>query len=292
MDIPELTAFLVVAQEGSFSKAASLLKMSQPAVSRRIQSLESTLEQKLFYRDGQSITLTPVGIQLLPRANEILKIIKTTLAEIEGLSEIVQGSLKLAVSHHFAEYYLGTLLSKFTNIYSNVQLSFQFVASEEACQLVENGQADLGLGTLPLTTPDKLSCLPILTEQLFIAVSRNHELHAKKTITKEQLCNTQAILPPMSGFTGKKIQAAFNLRGVKPTKKIECNAFASLRSLLQAQLGWGVLPSPLIDRTMSELRCVPNIEIDRQIGIIYHRNRTPTAATKALLNLNITDLYT
>lgn len=288
MDIPDLKAFVSVAQEASFSKAAIQLSMSQPAISRRIQSLESNIGQKLFQRIGQTIELTEAGAQLLPRAQEILELIEKTKHEIDGLGDSVQGQLRMAISHHFAEHYLAKILETFTTLYPQVQLAFQFLESEQACALVGQGKADLALGTLPLDLA-QANGRELLSEKLVIAVSRQHRL-ANSACDAALLNTYQAVLPPMSGFTGQSIQQAFDGLGLHPSQAIECNAFTSLKSLLKARLGWGILPARLLDSSLCEIELPPHHYLTRILGVLTSPLKQPSTATRAFLGLKLDQL--
>ena len=113
MDTQQLQAFITIAELNSFSKAAQQLHLTQPAVSKRIANLEDNLGCKLLDRIGRSIRLTEAGSALLPRAKKILNEFNDTRNDISNLSGNVQGSLKLATSHHIGLHHLPNILRRY-----------------------------------------------------------------------------------------------------------------------------------------------------------------------------------
>jgi DNA-binding transcriptional LysR family regulator len=114
MDTQSLQAFLSVADTGSFSRAAEQLHLTQPAVSKRIATLEGMINARLFDRIGRRVTLTEAGRLLLPRARQILVMVDDSRRALGNLSGGVAGSLTLATSHHIGLHRLPPLLKQYT----------------------------------------------------------------------------------------------------------------------------------------------------------------------------------
>ena len=287
MDIPELKAFLAVSQARSFSKAAALLDMSQPAISRRIQSLEAALDQKLFDRDGHSIHLTAAGHMLLSKAEAITVLVAETESEIKNIGDEIQGPLSLAISHHCAEHYLAAPLALFSKQYPKVQLSFQFLKSEAACKYVVQGNADLGIVTLPPQDElPKLLKIPLYQEELCLVVANDHELTKQPIRTIfDELGKHQALLPPLKSYTGRLIESHLSEKNIQMPKIIECGAFTSLKTLLVSGLGWGILPKKLMHPALKIMNTSPDISINRHLGLVIHDNRQLSPAASAFSEL-------
>ena len=100
LDLANLSAFIAIAETGSFSGAAERLFLTQPAISKRIAGLEQQLDVRLFDRLGREVTLTEAGRALLPRAYQILNVLDDTRRALTNLSGEVSGRLTLATSHH------------------------------------------------------------------------------------------------------------------------------------------------------------------------------------------------
>ena len=100
MDINNLRAFIEVAENKSFSKSAESLKITQPAISKRIAALESELSSRLFDRGGRSVHITEAGRVLLSSALEIISEISRIKHEISCLGEEVRGKLSIGTAEH------------------------------------------------------------------------------------------------------------------------------------------------------------------------------------------------
>ena len=132
MDTGNLDAFLAVAHSRSFSRAAEQLHLTQPAISKRIASLEQQLDARLFDRIGKHVQLTEAGRALKPRAELILNTLNDTRRALGNLSATIQGRLSLATSHHIGLHRLPPVLRRFTKAYPGVVLDIQFLDSEVA----------------------------------------------------------------------------------------------------------------------------------------------------------------
>ena len=126
MDTVLLKAFISVAEYQSFSLASEALYITQSAVSKRINQLESQLTTKLFDRHNRSVSLTQEGLRLLPKARQILELIHDTELEIKNTSGEINGHLSMATSHHIGLYRLPPVLKKFAKQYPEVTMDIQF----------------------------------------------------------------------------------------------------------------------------------------------------------------------
>ena len=105
MDIPQLQAFIAVAQQGSFSAAAEALDLTQPAISKRVASLEAQLRVRLFDRIARQIQLTEAGTRLQGEAQDILQRLQQLPGLVKGRADQVEGQLRIATSHHICLLY-------------------------------------------------------------------------------------------------------------------------------------------------------------------------------------------
>ncbi|BBI62424.1 hypothetical protein HSBAA_37300 [Vreelandella sulfidaeris] len=151
MDTQSLQAFLAVAETQSFSRAAEQLYLTQPAVSKRIATLESQVGARLFDRIGRRIALTEAGNVLLPQARHILFTVEDSRRALANLSGQVGGKLTLATSHHIGLHRLPPLLKQYTQRHPEVELDLHFLDSELAYQGVLDGTLEMAVVTLAPT---------------------------------------------------------------------------------------------------------------------------------------------
>src|SRR5512139_3355130 len=145
MEWNELKAFVAVAQTGSFSRAAEQLHLTQPAITKRIQSLEAGVGVSLFDRVGKRVYLTQAGALLQPRALELLSELADTEVMLRNLHSRIDGRLAMATSHHVGLHRLAPVLKAFSQRFTDVELNIEFVDSEAAHELVRNGGTELAV---------------------------------------------------------------------------------------------------------------------------------------------------
>src|SRR5689334_5953889 len=131
MDTESLAAFLEIADAGSFSAAAGRLHLSQPAISKRIATLEQRLDSRLFDRIGRRVLLTEAGRALLPYARRVREDLEDGRRALSHLSHRVQGRLTIGTSHHIGLHRLPPVLKTFAHDHPDVDLDIQFMDSEE-----------------------------------------------------------------------------------------------------------------------------------------------------------------
>ena len=148
MDTQHLRAFALVAETGSFSLAAERLHLTQPAVSKRVALLEQQLGAPLFDRIGRHVSLTEAGAALLPHAQRIARELQAAAQSVRDLAGDVAGSLRLATSHHIGLHRLPPVLNRFSRQFPEVKIDIDFLDSEQAYELISQGQIELAVVTL------------------------------------------------------------------------------------------------------------------------------------------------
>lgn len=283
MDIQNLQAFIAVFEQQSFSKAAIDLSLTQPAVSKRIAALEQDYNTTLFNRIGKSIILTEAGEILLPSARHIIEEIKRSHQSIQGLSGQLGGELKIATSHHIGLHRLPPVLRAFTSAYENVELDLRFMDSEQACEMVESGELELAIVTLPRKPSKNLMAELIWHDPLVVVVGKTHALAGKKSISTKDLIDRAAILPSHETFTRSMIETQLSLKQMPPIA-LETNYLETIKMMVSIGLGWGVLPKSMIHGELLEFQ-IEGVEMSRELGAVYHRNRTLSSASLAMLKV-------
>ncbi|MFT9026536.1 LysR family transcriptional regulator [Acetobacter indonesiensis] len=145
VSLDQLQAFVVAAEEGSFSAAARVLGKAQSAVSTHVSNLEIDLGLPLFDRSGRVPVLTVAGQRLLPEARLVLERREHLLGVAHSLEEKVESKLVVAIDQLYPEHALGTIFSEFATVFPHVQMEILFPLMEDVAQLVLDGVADLGV---------------------------------------------------------------------------------------------------------------------------------------------------
>lgn len=278
MELDNLRAFLAVASSGSFSLAAKQLHLTQPAISKRISSLETQTARPLFDRIGRRIQLTQAGRTLLPRAENILTEVTEAKRAMADLSGEVRGELKVATSHHLGLHKLPPVLRSFASTYPEVNLQFDFLDSEVALQKVIAGQCELAVVTLSPVPLDQLIYTPLWLDELVFVTSANSEIPQFANL--QTLSNQPAILPDLNTYTGRLVKQCFDLHGLPLSLSMATNYLETIKMMVSVGLGWSVLPKTMVDSNIRTLT-IEGVTLSRTLGIAVHHKRHLSNAAQA-----------
>ncbi len=282
MDIASLHAFVTIADNSSFSLAADRLHLTQPAVSKRVATLEAELNVRLFDRLSRTVRLTEAGTVLLPRARRILAEVDDSRRALRNLSGIITGPLILATSHHIGLHRLPPVLRTFTARYPQVRLDMRFMDSEVACAVMLRGEVELAIVTLPPNVDPPLEALPLWTDPLVVVASRVHPLAELATVAPQQLKEHSAILPSEATFTRRIIEDELTRLGVEISVAFATNYLETIKMMVVVGLGWSVLPRTMLDGELVELP-IAGLRLERMLGVVRHTGHTLSNAAGALL---------
>lgn len=281
MDIQSIHAFLKVSELGSFSRAAEVLFITQPAVSKRIQALEYSLNTKLFDRIGKSVQLTEAGSALIPGYKRILGEIDESQRIISNLRRTTSGNLCFATSHHIGLHRLPPVLRSYSRNYPDVKLDIKFTGSEQALPLIQNGDIELAIITLPEIKQTHLTTIPLWNDPMFCLVANDHQLAKHKKISNEELLKHPAILQTTGSQTRTLIDESI---GLATQVIFETDYLETIKAMVEIGLGWSILPHSMSNKKLHALN-IKGVNIERKLGVIYHPTRTLSSAANAMLDL-------
>lgn len=284
MDFNTLNAFIAVAEHGSFSTASDTLFITQSAISKRIALLEQQLGKKLFDRIGRQVNLTSAGQALLPCARNILMSLQDARTVIDNLDAHISGTLSLASSNHIGLHRLPNTLRKFNQTFPQVKLNLSFGESEAAYDGIVKGHLELALITLAPIPDPVIRAQKVWTDTMQFVVSVEHPLASEKSVNLSELNKHQAILPGMQTFTRQNTSELFSQQGLTLDVSMSTNNLDTIKMMVANGLGWSLLPESMIDQQLKVLRTDQPI-IHRELGYIYHRDRTLSNAAKQFIKM-------
>lgn len=284
MDINALRAFVEVARSGSFSLASSNLFLTQPAISKRIASLENQLDLKLFDRIGKKVFLTEAGTKLLPKAVEVLQQTDDIQRLASNMENQVSGPLILGTSHHIGLRRLPPILKNFIKQYPDVNLDIRFMDSEEACRDIESGQLEIAIVTLPQKPSTDLVVTEVWHDPLAVMANREHPLAKTKAIPFKALGDYPAVIPGKGTYTREILDDALNAYKIKPEIAMSTNYLETLKMLAGIGLGWTLLPESMKDDELIKLD-IKGLQVSRSLGIVTNQQRTLSNPARAMMEL-------
>ena len=247
--------FLEVAANLSFSKAAHVLFITQPAVSKHIKSLEDQYKVPLFERKGGSILLTEAGKVLnkhLLNGSEIQRKIEYDLSTLSNISS-ASGNLRLGASTTIALYILPSILSNFQREYSNVDVQLVNRNSEYILNALLNHEVDVGI----IEVENKLTTVSyqfFMSDEVIPVCSSKSPL-AGQSLSIEQLTQTPLALRERGSGTLDALLKELLEKGVKSSDlniKIRLGGTEALKNFLLADQCLGFMPKPSIVRELAE----------------------------------------
>ncbi len=281
MNWNNLRAFLAVAEQLSFSKAAHELHITQPAVSKRIQALEAELDSRLFDRVGKRVYLTGPGNLLQPRAESLLREMTDTRRLLRNLKSEVGGVLNLATSHHVGLHRLAPVLKTFTQRYPEVRLDIRFEDSEAAHDLVRRADAELAVVTLDPQGAAELEYEMLWDDPLCFVAAEGHVLKLEGgRISLAELARHPVIMPGLATYTGRIVAEVFANADIALNPAMSTNYLETISMLVGTGLGWSVLPASMVAHGLVKLTTdAPSLH--RTLGCVTHPLRTLSNAAHA-----------
>ncbi len=286
MDISQLKMFLSVVEQGGFNKAAAKLYISQSAISRKISLLEAELREKLFLRVGNRIMLTPAGEALVRHSRFILRQIKTATVEISDIANLKSGELSIGAGMTACVYLLPPVLKKFRETFNQVDVKVFTGGTDDLVSKIRDGRIDLGILTLPIVGDDLL-ITKLLTEELVIVVSQDHPWSKRSQIKAAELEKYPLIIFSKETNTRHLLDRFFKELGVTPPIAMELSNFATIKPLVEINLGISILPYTSVEAEIANKRLhvvrVKGNRLQRDIGLVHLKAEALPRAVSELI---------
>ncbi len=241
MDFKQLTALVTVSDVGSVTKAARLLHLVQPAVSRHIRALEEELGVPLFERTRQGMTLTPAGEVLVERARRALLELERARAEIRPDRGQVQGIVTIGLLDSTVEILSAPLVEAVARRHPGVELRLLGAFSGHLQQWLDDGAVDMTLLYNLESTPS-IFVTPLLHESLW-AVAPPGVTHDADALTWNHVSRQPLVLPVAGHGLRILIDEALHVTDVEPTVVCQTNSMLLQKRLVASGSGWTVLPA-------------------------------------------------
>lgn len=209
-----LKVFQSVAKNLSFTKASQELFVSQPAITKHIQELESTYQARLFDRQGSKISLTEAGELLLEHCGRILEDYKRLEYEMHLLHNEYTGELKLGASTTIAQYVLPPVLARFIGKFPQVNLSLMNGNSRDIEEALQKHSIDLGLVEGVFRLPS-LKYTIFLEDELVAVIRTGSKLPIGEEITPEELLHLPLVLRERGSGTLDVFERALQQHNIK-----------------------------------------------------------------------------
>lgn len=289
MEIRVLKYFLTTIREGNITKAAKYLNLTQPNLSRQINMLERDIGHKLFERKHNNIILTPEGILLKKRAEEIINMVDKTRAEFNFTDKVIAGDIFIGAGETLAMSLVASVMKDVQSDYPHIRYNIYSGNFQDITEKLDKGLLDFGLLIDPADL-SKYDYLKIpLKDTWGLAMRKDSPLSNKKNITKKDLLNIPLIISRQVIETeiedndfSRWFSDTFDNLNITATYNLIYNALI----MVSEGMGYALCLDKLIDNMYHKNICFIPLKpkLESGINIVWKKNQEFSRASKIFLD--------
>ncbi len=290
-----LHVFRLVAEELNFTKAAKRLRISQPAVTKHVQTLEEEFNRPLFDRTTTGIKLTAAGRILLDHAQTVARLDGEIVHNLQSDGEGLGGTLRIGATSTIGQYLLPRWLVQSRKAWPKLRLEATTGNTEEIVGAVMARKVDFGLIEGRYQRAG-LRAEAFLEDEIVCVGSPRHPLAKKKSLAVQDLAQVELIFREQGSGTRDMVEAALRRQGWPPGRlaiDLELSSSEAIKAVVTAGHGLAFLSRFVVRRELREgtLKILPvaNLCIHRKLTFIHLRGPRPGGAMGAFLDLILRD---
>ena len=255
--LQQLRVLVAVMDLGSFTRAAKVLRMTQPGVSHTIAGLEAALGVALLERDRSGVKTTEVGGKVLYYAREVLGLVERIGLAASGTKELEHGTLRVGSFPSAAGRLLPALIGSFGRRYPGVEVVLSEGTDGQVHEWLRSGTVDVGFVTLPA---GGLETVPVAEDEMLAVVPEGHPLAGEGAVGVERLAVEPFVMS--KGGCEPLISAAFRSAGCVPDVRFEVRETGTILAMVGEGLGVSVVPELALPEPARDLRRVRALPLD------------------------------
>ncbi|RIX42571.1 MAG: LysR family transcriptional regulator [Rhodocyclales bacterium GT-UBC] len=254
MDIRGLRYFVEVVRQNSFTRAAEVLFLTQPTISKMVRQLEDELGTPLLNRQGKRFQLTDAGRVTYERGLDVLAAQARLQAELADLGALARGRLSIGLSPMVGSTFFAPVLQAYRSRHPQVELKIVEDGALAIETEIAHGRLDVGVTVLP-TDPALFETRPFAYSELCLLAPRNTAWASRATVGMADLANESFILYNDDFVLSGRILEAGRLAGFSPNIASRSNQWDFIAAMVGAGLGIALLPRILCEQLSSERFC-------------------------------------
>lgn len=287
MNIESLRIFCEVARRRSFTRAATALRITQPAASMAVQSLEKELGQILVDRSHRPPKLTPAGERFYLGARETVDRLDRTVAHLREMDRVVSGSVHVASIYSVGLYHTDEI-RRFMETYPRANVRLQYLRPNLVIEAVLRNEATLGLISYPKENRD-LGVTAWKEEEMVLVCPVGHRLAQQGSAKLEDLEGENFIAFDADLAIRDQVDAAFRRRRVEVHIVMEFDNIETMKQAIQVGAGISILPEATVAsevraQSLAAVRLEPS-ELVRPVGIIWRKDKPLSLAALRFMEL-------
>ena len=277
--LQQLRILKAIATEKSFTKAAEILYLSQPSLSKQIKTLETNLDIMLLNREKNKISLTENGKIFLEYSERILALCEESCRTLVDLKNGDRGYLIIGASQTIGTYLMPRMLTLFAQNYPQINLKVQVNSTKIIAKSIINQEIDIAVvgGEISDELKKNLTMEPFVYDELNLIVSKSHPFANKKKIKKEDLYCLDFITLNSNSSIKKFIDNILIQNQIETNQLktiLQLNSIEAIKTAVSLGLGAAFLSSSAIEKEvklkMIKILKIENIKIMRKLSIISH----------------------
>ncbi|MDA8212424.1 MAG: selenium metabolism-associated LysR family transcriptional regulator [Clostridia bacterium] len=293
MSLYQFQIFKAVADKKSFSGAAQVLFISQPAVSMHIKSLEDYFGTRLFERNTHQVTITEAGRILYQYVDKVLSLIDAAEKDIARFTGSIQGPLSVGASFTLGEYVIPKILGAFNEQHPQVKALLQVTNTEHIVSMVVKHELDLGLVEDRVENLE-LTVKPFLHDELIVVMPKDHPLAQQQVISLDELVALPLVLREQGSGTKRITEERLEEVGVDLAflnVVMELGSTEAVKAAVEAGFGITIISKWAVQKELKLGTLVPvkikDLPLFRQFYLIYHKGKFQFPAMEEFIDFLI-----
>jgi DNA-binding transcriptional LysR family regulator len=284
VELTQLKYYVTIAETLSFTKAAEMLRVSQPALSYQIRRLETELGTILFDRGKRRIALAPDGELFLPLAQSVLFRADEATRILREHLGVEAGEVRIGCNPSVATYLMPRLLFEFRRDFPRVRVSLTEGSDSAMQRTVLEGTIDFAVVTA-MGVSGTLDVTPLAAEELLLALHPSHRLAGRSSVSLAELADEEFVIPSDSFRVTIQFVDACRGAGFEPKVAYQTGSFESAKGFVRQSLCAAVLPRMALSVESGGDIAILEIEEgpSRQLHLIRAKNRSLTGVARALI---------
>jgi DNA-binding transcriptional LysR family regulator len=287
IDTLGVQAFIAIADQGGFRKAAEALHITQTALTRRLQNLEASLGVKMVERTTRSVALTSIGRDFLPRARRLLDDLSASLVEIRETGKAQRGDVSIACVPTVGIQYLPRVIQEYSARYPDNRIKIFDHASSGVADAVLRREAEFGINIGGSHHPE-LESIPVLRDRFVLICRDDHALAKKRSLTWKQLEPYPLIFAGDVSGNRPLLAQALEGRNLALQSFYEVQRSSTAVGLVAEGVGAAVVPSLAMQKgAYPRIRTIPLTDpvVSRKLVLVSRKTAHLSPAAQALYDL-------
>jgi DNA-binding transcriptional LysR family regulator len=288
MELRHLRTIVAVAQHRSLTKAGEELYLTQSAISQQIRRLERELGIEVFRRTSRSVELTAEGQVILGYAQRVLAEVDGLHSELEELTGLLSGKLRIGGVYPTGPYDLFGMLADFRAAHPGVAVHMVEDTQEDVLAALRADELDCAFTALdPDALGNEFAATLLWQEEIVVALPSDHRLCTRESVTLQELAAEDLIAYRDNSALRRRLERTMAELGLEPRNAFICTEMAAVRGLASKGLGVAVLPRTVAEEPGPpiELRPIGPDGLTWPIALVWRAARRQTPAGKAFLKV-------